>query len=51
VQLAGAHLDELALEVLDHPGGGQPLGVPGEADPQARLHQAKQPAGDQVTPG
>src|SRR5438552_2706720 len=41
----GAHVDQLALEVMDDPGGGQRRGVPREADRQPWRQQVEQPSG------
>ena len=41
----GPHVDQLALEVMDDPGGGQRRGVPREADRQPWRQQVEQPSG------
>ncbi|TMF28793.1 MAG: hypothetical protein E6I30_14275 [Chloroflexi bacterium] len=43
-QTGGAHADQLTLQVVDDPGGGQGNGVPREADGQTRRTEHEEPA-------
>jgi hypothetical protein len=51
VHLGGPHLDELPLQVVDHPGGRQPFRVPGEGHAQPQRDQPPQPSRRQVPAG
>jgi len=50
VHLGSAHVDELALEVVHHPGGRQSLGMPAEGQAKSVRHEPEEPAGHQLNP-